>query len=479
MKNIFLRVAFVLYLSCTFSSIVSANLFDEFIEKSTHISHALKDTQLRSISQTITNFAVLDGHYLESHDDSSINAYKQILEDEYYPLLESLQKLEHKAINPDEFFAVVMTSYIKNLRETVKQAEIAHEEDRQFNTSRKTDGLYKTGVALNFFRDPGIVPHCEDFLKIQASGLVEYWAPPGIRKLKDRRQAMAAKANFSRALQEEKDKMQALRDRTLPYRDEIEGFYNTLLHQSWRMMPDPTVLPRKTKKILNVFGYIWPVLKEGDIQGRGLDTLVKDYALSKTGELKEVFLLADSNEAISKPVKFAKGLYSPSVVSSTEPSPETTNVVETSTKGDTEVAFPLSKQEDIFENKTASVGISSEDSTNAEIPTEVEQERTIPHVRSLPTRHVSPKEEAEILHPYAKYFEEIADTKHIKYDQVVSLFNRIGGTLIRTNGSHETWEFKDAAGRVLTTFGFWKLHHKDHYGPWTKKLILNLENKLN
>lgn len=460
-----------------------AGLFEEFIEKSATVSQQLNDPQIRALAKTTTDFATLDGHYFESHEDTSVNAYREVLNDEYYPLLDNIVKLENGTIDQGAFFSFILNAYITNLKHSLFQATKAHEEDTKFLQGKKTNGAYSPGVTLTFFRDPGVTPHCEEFMQIPNSQLVRYWTPPGLRLIKDTKMKRVATAQFSQALQAEKNKMESLKNRVIPYRDAIEEFYNSLLHQAWRMIADPNLLPRKTKKILNAFSYLWPVLKDGISQTRGMDTLIKDCALSNSGELNNVFAIANSKARIKKTVQLASALYTPPLVLdelvTTKEDGNEAPIVEVTDAADKAILERETKTPPLS-LKPTDAGKGNNLGTSPEVPEPKQgQELTSLDTLSSPaTKTLAPIEEAECLRPHDNLFEEIREAKHIKHSQIVTLFKKLGGSLVRTKGSHETWEFRDELNHLITTFGFWKLHGKDHYGPWTKKLILDLQDQL-
>ena len=66
-------------------------------------------------------------------------------------------------------------------------------------------------------------------------------------------------------------------------------------------------------------------------------------------------------------------------------------------------------------------------------------------------------------------FEALDRNKFISYDLVTVLYQKLGGVIVNTSGSHHTWEFTKGLDKVKTTF--FRLHDKDQYGPWTKKLV--------
>jgi len=59
--------------------------------------------------------------------------------------------------------------------------------------------------------------------------------------------------------------------------------------------------------------------------------------------------------------------------------------------------------------------------------------------------------------------------KFINYGLVTVLYQKLGGVIVNTRGSHDTWEFNKGLDKVKTIF--FRLHGKDQYGPWTKQLV--------
>lgn len=456
-------------------------LFHSFVDEVSRVSGQLKDERIRTITTTVASFATLDCHYLESHEDTAQSSYKEILFEEYFPLLKRVEALDQGTISECDFFCFVLDRFIGNLRDTANQAKRAREEDDKFYKSRGNWGLYRTGAVLNFFRDFGIVPHCEEFLQTDNLELVKYWDPNG-PKAKDRKELLSRKAQLSRALREEKEKMQALKDRILPYRDEIEEFYNCLLFQAWSLIPDPMLLAKKTKRMLNRFSYVWPVLTTGKNEEGSLDTLIKEWALFNRGQLYEVFEAAKTTP--KKQVKLTPALIpvrEEEIPPEFLPRPVEEEMKETSTEdtlsgvcGVNEAELANKTRETVIAEVAAELQQSSREQQKEDDGEQMGEVR----MPKKPEPTMLPAVDTPTSFPTLEDpFEDIRRTKHIKYEQVQGLLNKLGGQIIRTRGSHETWELHDQEGNSVK-FGFWRLHGKDHYGPWTKKLVLDLQTRL-
>jgi len=436
------------------------HLFNTFLERSSSISRQIKQKQIRNLALTVLDFAALDCHYLETNNDTHQAGYKKILEEEYYPLLDNLVKLDSGEMKQTDFFTFVLNLYLKNLKDTSGLAKAARSEDDNLRSVKGTFEIYTPGKDMNFFRDPEIVPTCEAFLSEES--IIKFWNPKTQMNV-DRSTLRSGKGKLTTQLNIIKKDMYELKMRVLPYRTAIEEYFNTLLHQAWGLVTDRKQLSNKTKSVLNEFEYIWTVLKSGYTENQNYDPLIKEFTFSKSGQLPKVFALnaISDDEFANENVELRKELMPTKKKKKKKKKAGIIPLVED------QVITPQLPPETVKEVTPEQTQM------NEKIESPVVQKKD-------PKPAVVIKQKTEIVVPKLTnqdLFDEVRATKHIQYVQITKLFKDLNGVKVRTNGSHETWEFKVQSGKTVS-FGFWYLHGKDQYGPWTKKYILSLEQKL-
>jgi len=108
--------------------------------------------------------------------------------------------------------------------------------------------------------------------------------------------------------------------------------------------------------------------------------------------------------------------------------------------------------------------------TKSDIKEETKESNDVKDVKDLANKNE--KKPASLLEIF---YNDIYACKFVEYKKITKGFELIGGELAKTRGSHETWIFPNYN---KVKFGFYKLHGKDQYGPWTKKYILNFLEEL-
>jgi hypothetical protein len=502
----------------------TAEEFARFVERAQQSPFSSKVGS--KIAEQIIRFCKFEGHYVETNPDLvNQNAYFGVLLDDYSPLFAALQTFDRdpSSTNANALFDCMLDIYTRNLRDQTALARKSLADDVKFGTPQASGWFYEAN-GLDFFRSPNLLPNYERFVgNSQIKGLARNHTSFLREKRTELLRTKETQIEYRQHVENHLNQLfymawrivldrNSLSSRTrailvsLPYvhkilkqgqcincnydlliADSIKNPDNQL-HGLFAIMQSPhvtdaslpkTLLPNK-KKARKKKAVIPAPPSQGNIPsdlppaGSDDDTEEGDVTADAHKATSSAPASAPAHDGAGEKDEVADLTLATSSAPTSPPALVHTNSVEE--QGNIPSDLPPAGSDDDAEEGDVTAD-AHKGTSSAPVPLHANASRVQPAlyqakdwqngrlvalVYDLYQLTKDSKRASYILEKLGSFHE----SKFVSYKMVQSLYRELGGVIVNTKGSHETWEFNSGANKVKTTF--FKLHDKDQYGPWTK-----------